>query len=140
MNCTVLGRSNWLALAVVFFSAGFHPMTRAADSVLDPEFNAWANGPVVSVAEFPDGKLLVGGRFTAITGVSVTNLARLEANGAVDLAFRPPVFELVTAVALQNGTNSLVAVSENVPDVGSRAVLYRLLPDGTPDAGFNFSQ
>ena len=48
-------------------------------------FNPDVDGTVLTVVTQPDGKLLVGGQFTAVGGVSRSNLARLNADGSVDL-------------------------------------------------------
>ena len=56
----------------------------------------------------PDGKVLVGGRFTAYRGVNRTGLARLNTNGSLDTTFNPgtgilgdPDLASVIALAIQ---------------------------------------
>jgi uncharacterized delta-60 repeat protein len=56
---------------------------------LDQSFNASPNGFVSTLASQPDGKVLVGGNFTAINGVARRYLARLNADGSVDGSFAP---------------------------------------------------
>jgi uncharacterized delta-60 repeat protein len=60
------------------------------DGSIDPTFNVGA-GPnyiwINSLAIQTDGKILVGGTFTAFNGVTTNNLARLNTNGSVDISF-----------------------------------------------------
>jgi uncharacterized delta-60 repeat protein len=61
------------------------------DGSLDTSFQngmAGANSPsVLSLVLQPDGKVLIGGGFTAINGVTRYRIARLNANGSVDSLF-----------------------------------------------------
>ena len=45
------------------------------------------NGPVECVAEQPDGKWLLGGRFTSFNGIRRIGFCRFNANGALDMGF-----------------------------------------------------
>jgi uncharacterized delta-60 repeat protein len=45
------------------------------------------NGQVFAVLVLPDGSLLVGGSFTQVTGVQISNLAHLNSDGTVDANF-----------------------------------------------------
>ncbi len=64
-----------------------------ADGSLDTTLNPGANGAVYAVAVQPDGKILVGGSFTALgggTGTTTRNrIGRLNADGTVDTTFNP---------------------------------------------------
>ncbi len=44
-------------------------------------------GTVLAVAVQPDGKIVIGGTFSAVNGAAAPNIARLLANGAVDTSF-----------------------------------------------------
>lgn len=61
-----------------------------ANGTLDTSFNvgSGANGSVDAVVLQADGKILVGGQFTAFNGQTRNGLARLNANGSLDAAFR----------------------------------------------------
>jgi len=54
-----------------------------ADGFVDRSFNAGLgfNGSVLAVAEVSEGRLLVGGAFSRVDGMPVTNLVRLEPDG-----------------------------------------------------------
>jgi uncharacterized delta-60 repeat protein len=45
------------------------------------------NNPVWAISTQPDGKILVGGQFTALNGITRNRFVRLNANGTVDTAF-----------------------------------------------------
>src|SRR5437667_4441898 len=79
-----------------------------ADGSGDASFNprltpsSFDLGPVVhSVALQPDGKVLIGGGFDEVDGVSRTNFARLNADGTLDTSFNA-ITGGATAIALQS--------------------------------------
>ncbi|MED6315457.1 MAG: Calx-beta domain-containing protein, partial [Verrucomicrobiota bacterium] len=83
------------------------------DGVLDEEWGGAAvgiNGAVFDVGIRSDGKVIIGGEFTEISGYSRNSYARLHHNGELDRNFDPgegangPVF----AVALQPDGNILL--------------------------------
>ena len=57
------------------------------DLSFDPGFGA--NGMVRSVARQADGKVVIAGEFTDFNGVGRNRIARLNANGSLDLGFNP---------------------------------------------------
>lgn len=90
----------------------------------------------------PDGKVVVGGRFTHASGVAATNVARLNGDGSPDAAFGPSPFldGEVSALAQQNDGQLLVGGRlgsgfEPVPGLPS-AGLVRLRADGRLDPYF----
>ncbi len=58
----------------------------------------------------PDGKILLGGQFTSFNGVSRNRLARLNANGSLDLNFDPGAGANndILAIALEPGGRILI--------------------------------
>ena len=44
---------------------------------------------VIAIAVQPDGKILIGGDFTTVLGVTRNNIARLNTDGTLDTAFNP---------------------------------------------------
>ena len=62
-----------------------------ADGSLDTTFNpgAGANGIVRSVAVQPDGNILIAGDFTSYDATARNRVARLRADGPIDLSFDP---------------------------------------------------
>ena len=76
-----------------------------AQSALDG-FDPNANGTIEIVVVQPDGKILIGGSFTALApngGASVTRnrIARLNPDGTLDTAFDPNANNTVYAIAVQ---------------------------------------
>lgn len=111
----------------------------------DPNFSAYANGEGVqgevnALVVQPDGKVIIGGQFTAVNGIPRSNLARLNADGTLDSSYvntteagaNGPVY----ALALQSD-GSLI-VGGLFTQVGSFGVtnLARLKPDGSADTSF----
>lgn len=61
-----------------------------ADGTLDTSFNAGGvglNGNVNTLSLQSDGKIIIGGDFSTVNGLSRNKLARLNANGTVDASF-----------------------------------------------------
>ena len=56
----------------------------------------------------PDGKILIGGGFTSVLGVPRNNIARLNPDGTLDMAFDPNANGTVMAIALQTDGKILV--------------------------------
>jgi uncharacterized delta-60 repeat protein len=76
-------------------------------------FDPNANGPVRVVVVQPDGKILIGGDFTALSpngGAAVTRnrIARLNPDGTLDTAFDPNANSEVYAIAVQADGKILV--------------------------------
>src|SRR5438552_1478071 len=75
-----------------------------------PNLPLYAAGKLFSFAVQSDGKVIIGGAFTAINGVPRTNLARLNANGSVDATWDPGV----TGGGLIDGVNSLLLLGDDL--------------------------
>ncbi len=119
-----------------------------ADGSLDTGFTANTSGfttdgdtaPVSALGLQSDGKLVVGGSFTAINGIARTNLARLNTDGSVDAGFAAnvgsPDYSEVVAIVLQ--PDGKVLVGGLFEDINGVAVtnLARLNPDGSVDTTF----
>ncbi|MDB6016955.1 MAG: Delta-60 repeat-containing protein [Pedosphaera sp.] len=112
---------------------------------LDTSFNAKLgtnngfSGSVGAVALQPDGKIVIGGGFTNINGVTCNRIARLNADGSLDTTFNPSsgVDGNVNAVARQKDGKLVIGGSfANVNGV-PRARLARLNSDGSLDTDFN---
>ena len=74
------------------------------DGTLDTGFTPpiVTNNIVFSIAVQEDGKILVGGYFTAMGGVTRNYLARLNTDGTLDTGFDPNVSSEVLSIALQS--------------------------------------
>jgi len=73
-----------------------------ADGSADTSFTeSTSTGAFRTLALQADGRVIVGGAFTALRGTTVSRLARLNSNGTVDTSFGPAPDGTVTAIALQ---------------------------------------
>lgn len=96
-------------------------------------------GAVRTVQFTSDGKLMVGGSFTAYQGTTVKNVVRLHADGSLDTGFDPgsgPNGE-VDAMALLSDGKVLIAGSFTQVSGTTTGRMARLHPDGPLDTGFN---
>ena len=123
----------------------FHSRGAAGDVDLsfDPGFGV--NGPVNAVVVQPDGKVLIGGKFTIVKGLARTNLARLNADGSGDPTFNPGIaYDLVSSLALQSDGKVLVGgqfVHYECDEFGCfdrfDSIVTRLNASGSLDGSFN---
>ncbi len=111
-----------------------------ADGTLDTGFNPGSGGfysYVNSLAVQADGKILVGGVFTALGGQSRNYIGRLNADGTLDTSFNPGANGYVISVAVQADGEILVGGEFDTLGGQSRNNIGRLNADGTLDASFN---
>lgn len=96
------------------------------------------NGAVFAVAPQPDGRVLIGGAFTAISGSPRSRLARLLSDGSLDPTFDPGdgPNDIVYALALQPDGRIIAAGSFTNFAGHQRHYVVRLRPDGTQDTDF----
>ena len=89
-----------------------------------------------SLAVQADGKVLVGGSFSAYDGTARANVARLNSDGTADAGFVPPATGSgsVSRVLLQPNNRVLLGGSFTAPGLASN--LGRLLASGPADASF----
>jgi uncharacterized delta-60 repeat protein len=119
-----------------------------ANGSLDTNFSAnlglGFSDSVRAVLVQSDGRILVGGLFTNFNGTNVHRLARLNANGTVDVTFAPnngPAAggdNSVLALALQPDGKIIVAGDFQHFSGVTRSRLTRLNEDGTVDPAINF--
>jgi uncharacterized delta-60 repeat protein len=95
---------------------------------------------IMSLIVQPDDKIIIGGSFTRINGVSCSQVARLNADGALDPAFnRTPLFGYVQSLRLgllADGKILVAGVFYPPSMLGGPMGLLRLNTDGTIDPGW----
>ena len=111
------------------------------DGTIDNTFTATVDGSsgIHSVALQADGKIVIGGAFFMVNGVGRPGIARLESNGALDVAFNPVIAggPYVSGVVVEpNGKITIGGVFTSVNGV-NRTNLARLEADGTTDTSLN---
>jgi len=120
-----------------------------ADGSLDPVFNPNANHEVWSVAVQADGKILLGGLFTALqpngaaTATTRNHVARVNADGSLDAGFDPNVLSTVNSLAVQADGKILLAGDftwlqpNRTEGPTQRNRIARVNVDGSLDLNFN---
>lgn len=116
------------------------------DGTVDTSFSPslGVNGTVYSVVVYPTNgihanQILIGGNFSAVNGITRSNLARLNVDGSLDATFDPGTGTdaAVRAMALQ--TDGRILIGGTFTNVNGQALnhLARLNDDGSVDASFN---
>jgi uncharacterized delta-60 repeat protein len=127
-----------------------------ADGSIDATFNPASRtgqlkagyGPSIHAhAVQPDGKVIVGGSFTALDGISRNGIGRLDLDGSLDRTFDPGsgigiaglniVSEGVISIAVQSDGKVLLGGRFSSINGISRPGVARINSDGSPDAEFN---
>jgi len=106
-------------------------------ATLDAGFNPRPSDSVYALALLPEGKILVGGRFSRMADVSCGSLARLNADGTRDTNFNPQASGTVYVVAAQPDGDILVAGNLSYLGGQPRGRIGRVHGDGALDATFN---
>ena len=135
----LIARRAFALTAVFAVTAAVLAQTPSAADGFDPN----VDGNVFALAQQADGKLLVGGLFTAINGVERSNLARLNPDGTVDASFNPSPNGAVRAIAIQSDERIVFGgdFTEVQPNrtgaAATRSRIARVNAAGALDATFN---
>ncbi len=112
-----------------------------ADGTLDPTFNPGlgANDAVFAVALQNDGKVLIGGDFTMVNNTNRGHIARLNADGSLDLSFNPSTGANASVRALAVQSDGKIVLGGLFTDVNGTNWNHvaRLNSDGSLDPTFN---
>lgn len=112
-----------------------------SDGSLLPEFalNLSTTGVVDTIVRQADGKILIGGTFTMVNGVSRNRIARLNADGSLDTGFDPGTGanDRVQDIAVEPG-GGIYAVGDFTEFNGAtRNRLVKLFTNGALDTNVN---
>ena len=111
------------------------------DGTLDPSFNpgGGANGVIHALAIQSDGKILVGGDFTAYNNTARNRIARLRTNGNLDASFDPGggANNSILSIALQSDGKILIGGQFTSYNNTSCTYFTRLNADGSLETSFN---
>jgi uncharacterized delta-60 repeat protein/MYXO-CTERM domain-containing protein len=127
-----------------------------ADYSLDQSFNPEPNSYVYTIAVHPDGRIFIGGGFTALQATSDTPVGRsyvaaLTSSGSIDTSFNPSADNYVYTITV--AADQSILIGGAFTDLRSEAVLYvagefqnvggvsvprlaRLTIDGSTDSSF----
>ncbi|MFL5846874.1 MAG: beta strand repeat-containing protein [Solirubrobacteraceae bacterium] len=94
-------------------------------------------GAIIAAIGDGSGGWYIGGGFSAVGGVARTNLAHIEADGSVDLAYAPNPYGAVRALAL--AADGTLYVGGDFTSIGgrSRTAIAALNPFGTALSSFD---
>jgi len=137
-------------ILLILLSFFLYSKASAQDGTIDLSFNHadsghfrgdGANSGVEAVLLLPDGKILIGGRFSTYNGSKQSNIVRLNANGTLDTSFNFGGVgfygSTVRSLALQSDGKILVAGNFSRYNNIQCSDVLRLNADGTLDVGFN---
>ena len=113
-----------------------------SDGSLDNTFNpgAGADNTVNAILVQPDGKIIVGGTFGKVSGVSLASIARLNSDGSLDASFNPGgagAWSWVNGMALQSDGKIVIGGPFTTYNATTRRGVARLLPSGALDTTFD---
>ena len=100
-------------------------------------FNPDADALVTTIAIQADGKVIIGGIFTTISGVIRNYIARLNPDGTVDATFNPDADALVYTIAIQADGKVIIGGFFTTISGSARNCIARLNTDGSVDATFD---
>lgn len=110
------------------------------EGALDPSFSLrlGLNAQVSAILVQRDGKIVIGGVFTAADVAAYSHIARLNSNGTVDVAFDPGTGadRDVNALALQSDDKILVGGAFGTFNGIGAGRIVRLNPNGSVDTSF----
>jgi len=135
-------RAAALIAGAVGLAASAGALLAASAGTRDAAFSptgAGLNGAVTALALQPDGRIVVGGAFTAYDGTPRARIARLTATGALDASFDPGsgLDGPVESVALRAGGDILAAGAFSKADGQNRGGLAEFGAGGALDSGFD---
>jgi len=111
-----------------------------SDGSLDNGLNPTTSlvGNIWAMAKTPDGKVVIGGQFTAVNGVTRSNIARLNADGSTDTSFDPGTGAnaLVTGIGVQPDGKIILGGEFTNYNGTAQTGIARLNGDGTLDTSF----
>ena len=148
VNATILDASGRALIGGDFTGYSATPRNRIArilttganDATFDPGSgaNAFVSSITVYTNGVNNGRIFIGGGFTAFNGSSLNSVARLLATGAVDTSFNPGTGANgpARAVAIDSNGKSLVTGEFTLFNGTARNRIVRLNADGSVDTTF----
>jgi len=121
----------WLLLCMVSFQVV------SAEAQTVDTFNPSPNGLIACLALQSDGRVLIGGDFSLLSGQYYPQFARLNPNGTVDSLLKLPAGDDVTAVVCLPDGRMLVGGRFMSFGGMPRGRIARVNENGTLDLGFN---
>lgn len=145
----VLVGGNFAGFAGLGFLPSYGIGRLNGDGTRDTAFDPGCNQAVIAIAVQPDGKIIIGGGFTALGNHGLANakrlrIGRLNSDGTLDTGFDPGIdppedhiYATVQALLVQPDGKILVGGEFGGLGGQPRGNIGRLNPDGSIDPGFN---
>ncbi len=116
------------------------------DAAFNPNVVGNAGGSVNAMAVQPDGKILIGGYFTSVGGQTRNGIARLNADGSLDITFDPGsgvetsgLVGSVSSLIVQADGKILIGGGFNTVNGQPRNQIARLNADGSVESTATFN-
>lgn len=119
-----------LCLGVASLLLAFTAFAQSPPPLPDPDLQLRSPGAVYASVVLADGSMIVGGDFDEINGVPRTNLAKLNADGSVNLAWHPSVDGMVYKLVADTGGHVFAAGDFQSVDGLNRMYLAKLSGTG----------
>jgi len=113
------------------------------DGTFNPGTGLNTNGLVNNTSIQADGKIIIGGSFTAYNGTAINRIARLNINGTLDANFNPGTGanNIVVHTSIQTDGKIIIGGSFTAYNNGTtRKYMVRLNINGSLDINFNPEQ
>jgi len=108
-----------------------------SDGSSDPSFTGRAlTGFAGQAVLAEEGKVIIGGMFTAYGGTPVVNIARINSDGSLDTSYTPAIADYITGMRMQPDGKLLVGGTFSQVNGVPRVRIARLNADGTLDTSF----
>ena len=112
-----------------------------SNGIIDPDFNVGGGfgGPIYSIVQQPDNKLIVGGFFSSYSGSANNNIVRINPSGSIDTTFAiSGGFNNTVRTIIQQSDGKIVAGGSFTSYSGSaNNRIVRINSNGTKDTTFN---
>ncbi|MBN8888283.1 MAG: hypothetical protein J0I77_21400 [Rudaea sp.] len=120
-------------LAAVFLAFARTTLAQTPSPLAQPDLNLYTNGTVYAAVRLPDGSVVFGGSFLQVNGVARSNIARLKADGTLDLNWNPGADRTVKALTIDTQNRLYVGGYFQTIAGAQHNQVARFATDGTID-------
>ena len=132
--------SSIILLFLLLSSSYFISPLFGQSGTLDPSFNSGTsvNDVILATAIQNDGKIIIGGNFTAYNGTAINRIARLNSDGTSDATFTPGTGadNIIRTIAIQSDGKIIIGGTFTNYNGSTLNNIARLNSNGTIDVTF----
>ena len=132
--------SSIILLFLLLSSSYFISPLFGQSGTLDPSFNSGTsvNDVILAIAIQNDGKIIIGGNFTAYNGTAINRIARLNSDGTSDATFTPGTGadNIIRTIAIQSDGKIIIGGTFTNYNGSTLNNIARLNSNGTIDVTF----